>query len=436
MSPAKPSPHAAVYRQWGWKTPKHAEDFPFDDQPPIDDWARLERFFAGRAIEVERARDKLFDGNNIMVRGQFGIGKSAFILAVFQRLYDYAAEINIEPIYIPDFGGVTCQDLYRHILLKLSERLAKKDKRAREIHRRLMGERISTTRSRRGKAGVDLVAVKGESEISTSETRALELDECKDRLDTLLDAAKRNDTRVFIALDDLDKPENQAAVSQMLNDAKALLRNSPGKFILTGRPLVAGFEDYTAQVLELYDETFRLEPLDLPTLKQAARGQLNLIRKSARDDFLPFAEETFERIVPLSSGIPRHFNKICRHALETARAQHWNVITPELFERECLREIEKQWSINVPMDIRRLLYFVLERSGVSLADEDVVDGLLQTMKGVTFDGKRMTSELLSDAVPFLNELVRRNLLISDEYEGILRYTVAPLARRAAETGKS
>ena len=358
MSPTKQNPHAQVYRQWDWKTPKRAEDFPFDDQPPIDDWARLERFFAGRAAEVERARDKLFDGNNIMVRGQFGIGKSAFILAVLQRLYDYSAEIKIEPIYIPDFGGATCPDLYRHILLKLSERLAKKDKRAREIHRMLTGERISLTRSRRGKAGVDLVAVKGESEISTSETRSLELEACKDRIDALLDAAKRNDTRVFIALDDLDKTENQAAVSQMLNDAKALLRNSPGKFILTGRPLVAGFEDYTAQVLELYDETFRLEPLDLPTLKQAARGQLNLIRQAARDDFLPFAEETFERIVPLSSGIPRHFNKICRHALETARRERWNEITVEWFDRECLPEIEDQWSINVPLDIRRLLYYV------------------------------------------------------------------------------
>ena len=57
------------------------------------------------------------------------------------------------------------------------------------------------------------------------------------------------------------------------------------------------------------------------------------------------------------------------------------------------------------------------------------------MKGVTFEGRKMTSELLSDAVPFLNELVRRNLLISDEFEGILRYSVAPLAQRAAETGK-
>lgn len=425
MSP-RSNEYASIYTKWGWRIPKSHDDFPFHPQPPIDNPMRLARFFSGREAEVKKARDKLFDGNNVMVRGQWGIGKSAFILTVLQQLAEDFSDVQVLPLYIHDFSGGDCESLYRRILLALAKGLLPVEKIARDIYQALTGESVSVSKKRGVKYGFNVQVIEASGEIGEDTARVRKFEPPKHHIDDLLERASKRGIRVFIALDDLDKQKNQAAVWQMLNDAKSLLRNSPCKFILTGRPLIAGYEDFSAQVLELYDETFRLSPLDEGALKQATLGQLNLIRKEPRSEYSPFLEETITRIIPLSCGIPRQFNRICRHVLETARANTWELITPETFDQECLPELQNQISLNVPYQVRRLLYYIQERDGVSLANDDQVDGMLRVLK----------MDTLGEAIPFLNDYVRGDLIVPIEDEGKTRLTIAPLARQAAESGKS
>lgn len=426
MSPRKMPLYASVYAQWGWKNPEKT-GLPFAPQPPIDQPEQLARFFSGREADVEKARDKLLDGNNIMVRGQFGIGKSAFLLTVLQRLRLDATQVEVLPLYIHDFNGETSEDLYRRILLSLAKGLSKFDPRAREIYADLTGEKVSVTHSRQAKTGFNLQVIDAGGEIGKSATRTFQLGASKEHMDGLLDRARQRNLRVFIALDDLDKHKNQAALWQLLNDAKALLRNSLCKFILTGRPLVTFLMNAAEQQLELYDpQVFSLAPLDGATLKQAAHGQLNLIRSNPRDDALPFTDETIERIVPLSAGIPRIFNRICHYTIEIARRRRWETIRLDLFESECLPEISEQ--IRIPLESRRMLYFILERQGIWLVREEDVDGLLDTMP--------QEVDTLNDAIPYLNDLIRLELLVPVEERGETRLIVAPLVQRALQSGTS
>jgi len=426
MSPRQTPLHSSVYEQWGWRNPEKF-GMPFAAQPPIEEPTQLAHFFSGREADVEKARDKLLDGNNIMVRGQFGIGKSAFLLTVLRRLETDATQVDVLPLYIHDFNGEDSEDLYRRVLMALAKGLAKFDARARAIYNDLTGEKVSVTQQRRAKAGFNLQVIDAGGEISKSVTRTFSLEASKEHIDNLLKRARERNLRVFIALDDLDKHKNQAALWQLLNDAKALLRNAPCKFILTGRPLVAFLEDVSEQQLELYDpQVFSLGPLDRAALMQAARGQLNLIRQRPRDDVSPFADETIERIASLSLGIPRIFNRTCRYTLEAARRKQWQSIPLDLFEGECLSEIAAQ--IKLPPASRRILYFIFERGGISLAQDEDVDGLLGTMPKEV--------DTLNDAIPYLNDLIRVEWLVPIEERDQTRIVVAPLVERALRTGTS
>lgn len=411
-----------VYRRWGWRIPKWDDEFPFASQPPINNPSRLAKFFSGRDLEVGKACDRLFEGNNVMVRGQWGIGKSAFILTVLQDLKYYSDDIYILPLYIYDFSGAGTDDLYRHVLLSIAKGLAPILKRAREVFLALTGEQISTTRSRGVKYGINLQIIDASGEIGNEEQKSIKIESPMHYINELLDLARAKNIRIIIAIDDLDKQQNQKALWQMLIDAKALLRNTPCKFVLTGRPTVSTHENVVLQALELYDSTFELAPLDSDSLRQAAKGHLNAIREKPRDDYSPFTEATIDEIAGLSCGIPRHFNKICRLALAAARPRKWDLIHLESFKTDCMPEIEKELSLNLPPGIRRLLYYIHEQGSISLENDEEVEGLLKVLK----------LDTLGEAIPYLNDFIRNDWIVVRSPDHI---ALTPILDRVAESSK-
>lgn len=63
---------------------------PFNATPP-DDPQLLAQIFYGRDLELDIAIPTLYEGNNILVRGTWGIGKTALILNLIYQLQQEVA---------------------------------------------------------------------------------------------------------------------------------------------------------------------------------------------------------------------------------------------------------------------------------------------------------------------------------------------------------
>lgn len=150
------SPDLELMARWGWEPPRHRDDFPFNPQPPLHDPARLARFFSGREADLRRAVRTLFYGENTMVRGSWGIGKTAFMLTLLQRLHDEAraAQVRILPIYVPEFKGADVDSFYRAVLYAIARNLAPEEELAQEVLEAMTGIQVSRERRVKGEARV------------------------------------------------------------------------------------------------------------------------------------------------------------------------------------------------------------------------------------------------------------------------------------------
>lgn len=112
------------------------EKWQLRDTPPFrgvpGDIKELMQVFVNREKEMPRAILTLDDGENILVRGMTGIGKTAFIMAVLHRMEQQSKVIKqrILPIHIRQFAGGTREDFYRVILYALAKQLGANNKRA------------------------------------------------------------------------------------------------------------------------------------------------------------------------------------------------------------------------------------------------------------------------------------------------------------------
>ena len=88
-----------VTDKWKWRW---SGRLPFEPQPPLDRPDALSQYFVGRANEIDRAFRTVFYGQTLMVRGSWGIGKTAFILTLLQRLSTEAeaAGESLLPVYL------------------------------------------------------------------------------------------------------------------------------------------------------------------------------------------------------------------------------------------------------------------------------------------------------------------------------------------------
>lgn len=227
----------------------------------------------------------------------------------------------------------------------------------------------------------------------------------------------------MIALDGLDK-KAPGEVRSLLDDAKALLRAAGCQFVLTGRSLVAPADDFSALVLDLFQNPIRLGPLAPAELERAAIGQMNLFRKRPADHCAPFTSDALAMAAGRSQGIPRLFNRLCRGALIYALSKKTETISPEVFAA-AVEASQNELTVNVPYEQRRLLYLILARQGIAFHKGADIEDLLREAE----------VQRMWDLLPMLDELVKKDWLYMVEEGGRMVIKVSPLAERAAELGR-
>lgn len=416
---------ARLLKSWGMTDNPSFRGVPGD----VDE---LMRVFVNRENEMQRAILTLDDGENILVRGMTGIGKTAFIMAVLYQMEQQYQTLKqkILPIHIRQFAGGTRDDFYRVILYALAKRLAPGNKRAREIVYALTGEQISTSRSRSLTAGIEVqlpqvFAVKTEGEIGGEKSETLTIAHSEHFLDELLEIAAKKYKRVIFAVDDLERVHNQGSIKTMLESTLDLIRDKRCSFILTGRTLTI-LEDVYASGLDIFNETIPLKPLSPQELRLIAIRTLNLVRQSPSEiSVLPFTDEVIEIIASKSFGIPRQFVLLCGRILKIAIENGAEKLNTDVFQRSFEQLQDEVAEKEVPPDIRRILYLGLQQGGFSISKDADLDQVFDVL-GIT---------TLRQFVDFADNLVQQDLLQRfTDHRGEVLYRLVPEVEKLAQRG--
>ncbi len=362
-------------RRWG------LSDVPFRATPP-ENPAELSRVFYGRQHELDLALPALYEGRNVLVRGLWGVGKTAFILRLLHRLQQETAALGERMLilYIGRFPGETSEVLYRSLLLPLSEALADAEPEARRVWDALSGLQITRSRQLQveGKVDLQLVSIGGSWERGKEE--GWQLQNVYTVLLRLLDVAQERYGRVVVAVDDLDKKEPRA-VQDLLDDATDLLRRGRGKrgFLLTGRS-TSTLQAVSGQMLGLFSETIALPRMSTDELYHIAVNYLNTARERPSGEVAPFTPEVISQIAEYAYHIPRQFNLICEKVMRRGAMRSVERIDERTFSM-LWRMVQSEFALELTPDIRRLLY-VARRSGGLSADID--DAALEQLGVETF----------------------------------------------------
>ncbi|MCS6846805.1 MAG: AAA family ATPase [Anaerolineae bacterium] len=409
-----------LLRQWGLsKFP------PFADVPPKDDPERLATLFTGRDDELDLATQPLMRGENVLVRGAWGVGKTTFILQLLHALVGEAQAVKerLLPIYIDNFRGGTLQEFHRLLLFALATALADKDDDARAIAEAMKGISISHNRSRSIKGSIEINlftfgTAGGEIGLESVAERRIGLDSPEYWIDELLRRGHKRYEHIVVAIDDLDKtdprPNEFLKVRTLFDQALPILRDQRCAFILTGRTLTVA-QDIYGSILGLFNRQIALDPLPPEDLRAIAVKTLNLVRHQARPDAHPFSDEAIARLAA-SSYVPRHFNRNCADVLDAAVRLDRDRLDGAAFD-ECFVEAQAKVAAEVEPQIRQLLYIARKYGGISQQNRRALDEL----------GLGDFIEIL----PVLDYLVQRDLLVRENTIGGLRFIVSSRAERAA-----
>ena len=396
----------------------------------------LIRVFVGREDAVETARYILSTGENILVRGTCGTGKTAFIMATLHHMEQQGDVLGrpVLAIHIRQFEGGTREDFYRVILYALAKRLGPRHKRAREILQALTGEQIAKGQSKglSFEIKVDaatLLGAKAGGEVGRQKSQVLRIDAPTHFVGELLDAAiKKKYHHVVIAVDDLDKCGNQGSIKAMFESTLDLLRDSRCGFILTGRRLTILQDVYHSSAgLDIYNREIPMEPLSSDELRLIAVRTLNLVRRHPDEGSPhPFTESVIEMMASKAFGIPRQFTLLCGAIVRLAFLNDESEITPEVFQRLFEKHQDEINGSEVSPDIRRILYLGLEQGGFSISKNADLDEVFKII-GIT---------TLGQFVDFADNLVQLDLLqrLTDD-RGEVLYRLASSAGKLALSGK-
>lgn len=399
---------------------------------PSSDVEELMQVFVDRDEEIERAILTRDDGENILVRGMIGIGKTAFIMATLYQMEREAHTLGhpVLPIHIRQFAGGTRDDFYRVVLYALARQFGPRYKRAREIVHALTGEQITRGRSRGLSAGIEvqvppLFTAKGGGEIGRDESQVLRIEHPEHFVDELLDAALKKHQRVIIAVDDIERCPNQGTIKTMLESTLDLIRDKRCAFILTGRTLTI-LEDVYATGHDIFNETIPLKPLSPDQLRLIAIRTLNLVRHYPDETSVhPFTDEVLDVIASKSFGIPRQFILLCGKMLKLAIESGDQELTPQVFEELFEQYQDELADSDIPPDIRRILYLGLQQGGFSISKHAELDQVFEIL-GIT---------TLRQFVDFADNLVQRDLLqrFKDD-RGEVLYRLVPGVEKLAASG--
>ena len=362
-------------RQWG------LSDVPFRATPP-EDPVRLSRVFYGRQRELDLALPALYEGRNVLVRGLWGVGKTAFILYLLHRLQQETAALDERMLilYVGRFPGETTEALYKALLLPLSKALADVEPEARRVWDVLSGLQITHSRQLQVEGKVDLQLVSLGGSWERGQEKGWQLQNVYTVLLHLLDVAQQQYGRVILAVDDLDKKDPRA-VRDLLEDATDLLRRGQGRrgFLLTGR-FTSVLQDVSGQMLGLFSEVITLPRMSTDDLYHIAVNYLNTVRSRPSGDVTPFTPEVVAQIAEYAYHIPRQFNLISEKVMRRGAMEGVRQIEERAFST-LWRMVQDEFSLEFTPEIRQLLYVARRSGGLSV---DIDDAALEQLGVETF----------------------------------------------------
>jgi Cdc6-like AAA superfamily ATPase len=397
-------------QQWGLSAN------PFDFTPP-DEFALVAKIFHGRSQELEIALPTLYEGRNVLIRGKWGIGKTALIKTLLHRLQQEVAELK-ETMLVLYIGGIpkpTVIDFYRAVLLAVTKSITQhpdswQSEAAQKIVDSLAGMPIDSSKIKQeGSISFGLFGYKISSEPNS--TSGGENDVYQQLLYWLKEAADLYG-KVVIAVDDLDKL-NTPIVQEVLENSLELFRQGKGKraFIMTGR----GFTDLqeaTNFSLGIFSEDINLQRMSNTDLRQIVINYLNSVRQQPSESIAPFTDEVLDRIIAAAQGTPRQLNNICEKVLrQAAMKKHLSIDLP------VWQTIWQEIQTNIFRDLsprqQRLLYIAYEQQGIS---EDITNATLDRLNALTYTA----------ILPEIQQLESMDLIVRVEDEDGVRFIPSKL----------
>lgn len=366
-------PYTSTLRRWG------LTENPFKTTPP-DDFEKLAQVFYGRESELKTAIPALYEGRNVLVRGAWGIGKTALILRLLDCLQQEVADLNetMLVLYLDRVPGDSPADFYRALLLAIADRLAQStnDSEAEAIVDNLRGlTGLQSKVKTEGKVTLGFASFGGSKE-SPSATK---IDDPYALLMPILDKAQESFDRIVLAVDDLDK-KDVVVVRDILEGSLELFRRGDKRaFLMTGR----GFTDLqeaNLKALGIFSEDFTLNPMSPEALYRVALNYLNLAREAPSDDPYPFTENVLNLIAEYAQGIPRQLNAICEKVLRQGAMMGCEQLDEATFT-PIWETIRKDVTYSLTPQLRQLLYVAYEAGGIS---EDIDDRYLNQLGVYTF----------------------------------------------------
>lgn len=398
-------PYKSTLKRWG------LSENPFKPTPP-DDIKKLAQIFYGREAELNAAIPALYEGRNILIRGAWGIGKTALILRLLDCLQQEVASLNEKMLvlYLNSVLGDSPQDFYRALLLAIADRLAQSngDLEAKAIADSLRGRTgLQSKVKTEGRVTLGFASFAGSSESPSS----AKIDDPYALLIPMLDKAQESFDRIVLAVDDLDKKDT-IVVRDILEGSLDLFRRGEKRaFLMTGR----GFTDLqeaSLKALGIFSEDFSLNPMSQEALYQVAINYLNLARESTSNQPYPFTETVLNLITEYAQGIPRQLNAICEKVLREAAMAGCEQVDEATFT-PIWNSIQNDVTYSLTPQLRQLLYIAYQAGGIS---EDIDDRYLEQLGVYTF------VELL----PMLKTLESSDTLIRQEDESGYRYLPSKL----------
>jgi Cdc6-like AAA superfamily ATPase len=386
------------------------QENPFRPTPP-DEFDRIAKIFYGRKQELDHALPSLYEGRNVLIRGAWGIGKTALIKTMLAQLQQEVAELGEEMLilYIDGIPKPTVIDFYRSVLLALTTKLSNQSEEAKRVADNLMGMAVQSS-SNKLEAGVNLgmFSLKATTDPKSNEIRENDIYQ---QLMYWLKEAEGIYGRVVIAVDDLDKKDTPVVQEILENSLDLFRQGSKRAFVMTGR-IFTDLQDATLQALGIFSQNIKLEPMGHDDLRQITINYLNSARIAPRNDCQPFTDTALDRIIAYSQGIPRQLNLICEKILYEAAIN--NVTTIDNHALDTLfPAIQKQLAQNLSPQLRRLLYIIYTSGGI---DEDISNQDLDRLGVLTFN----------QLIPALNDLQRHDLIIRGESDTGIRYLPSQL----------
>ncbi|NEP77914.1 MAG: ATP-binding protein [Okeania sp. SIO3B3] len=375
--------------------------------------SNLDKVFTGRTKELKQIFNLLRgrERKRILVYGNVGIGKTAFILEVLSVLQRKSKDTLATYISLP----TEKTDLATAALIALARSMPN-DEWAQQLLKQ-MGLVSELTRKTKTKLEGKIAGIGGSFEEETEAVNPTQFPTLA--FQDLLDRALQKYTRVVVAIDDLDK-QDPDRVRQLLHNAQGMLKGDAW-FILTGHP--SGLtRDLLISERGLFDLALEIKELDQETTYQMLINYLESarIRETNKDPenpetVHPFTLETAKQLCQRSEGIPRWFNRIANYVLLKAAELKAEKITPEVFEaglEYVSQELRGQSELS-PEDYY-VLDLILER------------GLLSDTSATMDDLKRMKVEEFSQLLPIFDRLVQHDLVRRLPTDRSVEYQINPI----------